>query len=120
MKPEEQELDQPLNQAELEKIPTTTMSKNMSNLEDIMAEYIANGDANLTTNEVRLLDRQVNEKTGKNLGKFKPRVKKPKNVDIAISADGDAKGQKEAVGTKPKVRKEPPTVPGFVVNGGIS
>lgn len=120
MKPDNQKLEQPLDQADLEKLPKTTLSKNMKNIEDIMAEFIANGDANLTTNEARLLDRQVTEKTGKSLGKFKAKAKKPKNVDIVISADGDAKGQKDPVLVKTRARKDPPTVPGVVVNGAIS
>lgn len=95
--------------------------KNMANLEDLMAEYIANGDVNLDDNEKRLVDRQVFEKTGKHVGQFKnPKKSKPDYTIPVISSDGDNIGQKEGVPTNTKARKEPKIMPGVVVNGGIS
>lgn len=108
-------------QRKLEKIARKTIAKNMRNLEDIMADYIADPNIKLDEHEAALLDRQVFEKTGKHIGKFKnPKKKLPKNVDIVISADGDAKGQKDPVSKALKVRKEPKISSAVSVNGAIS
>ena len=108
-------------QKELEELPKQTMSKSMKSLEDIMAEYIANGERDLTANEQRLLDRQVHEKTGKHVGKFvNPKKPLPKNVDVVISADGDTKGQRQAVGKAPKLRKPIEIGPAVSLNAQIS
>lgn len=96
------------SQSELEAIPSTTMRKNMRNLEDIMADYIANGESELSPNEQALLDRQVHEKTGKHIGKFvNPKKPLPKNVDIVISANGGDKGQRMPNRKTTRIKKEP-------------
>ncbi len=111
MEPQPEDNVAPLDQADLEKIPNTTMSKSMANVEDLMAEYIANGEVNLDPNEKRLIDRQVFEKTGKHIGKFKnPKPSKTHAIPM-ISADGKNHGQKDGTPTNMKVRKNIPVVP---------
>lgn len=52
--------------------------KNMKNADELMAEYIANGEANLTADELRLIDLKVMQKTGKHIDKFKDKQKPTK------------------------------------------
>ena len=94
--------------------------KSMKNLEDIMAEYIANGDVNLDANEKRLLDRQVHQKTGKRVGKFKA-TKKAKAYGMPVVSARDSKyGQAEGLPHNMRVRKEPKVSSAVSVNGAIS
>ena len=71
-------------QVNLDKIPTTTLAKKMRHIEDIMADYIASGESELTLNEQRLLDLTLFEKTGKRLDKFKEEVPKPKGSELYV------------------------------------
>lgn len=55
------------------------VSKAMRNTEDIMADYIANGESSLDNSELRLIDLKIFEKTGKHIDKFKdPKKPQPK------------------------------------------
>ena len=78
-KPEEAE--RPLDQNELQKLPPTTMAKNMRNLEDIMADHIAGLDTKLSSDEERLLDLAVHQRTGKHLDKFKETTPPEPEID---------------------------------------
>lgn len=77
--------DTPLDQNELQKLPPTTMAKNMRDVVDIMADHIAGLDTKLSADEERLLDRVVHEKTGKHLDKFKEKTPaEPSPTEIVI------------------------------------
>lgn len=105
MKPDKKDNIQPLDQKDLEKLPKTTFSKNMRNLEDVMAEYIAHGESELTPNELRLLDRQLYEKTGKHIDKYKEKAPKPKDNTPTVSKSYTGNGQ-------PNKKKKPLQVVG--------
>ncbi len=91
----------------------------MRPLEDIMADYIAEGE--LGENEERLLDLKVFEKTGKHLAKFNnPRKPNSKDKIPVISSSGKRSGQQKPEDIKVKVKKEPKIVAGVSVNGAIS
>lgn len=94
MKPDKQDNKQPLDQKDLDKLPKTTLAKSMRSLEDIMAEYIAHGESELTPNELRLLDRQLYEKTGKHIDKYKEKAPKPKDDTPTVSKSYDGSGKK--------------------------
>lgn len=75
---------EPIEGVDLDSLPRTTLAKNMRNIEDIMAEYIAIGPSELTENEYRLLDLVVKEKTGKHLDKFKDKPPKPTDLTPVV------------------------------------
>lgn len=120
MKPDKNRPDnnrRPLNNSDLEKIGRRTLGKNMRNLEDIMADYIAGVE--LDVDEEKLLDRQVHEKTGKHIDKYKPKPPKPKFKGMVISRDGDAKGQMDSKPVDTKPPKEPETSSKVVTKAGV-
>lgn len=69
------------------------MAKNMRNLEDIMASYIAG--EKLPADEERLLDRMIFEKEGKHIGKFKDKKPKPNDEVVLSPRDGMGSSTKE-------------------------
>lgn len=81
MKPDKTDNRKPLDQSDLAKLPRNSMAKKMRNPEELMADYISNGEKALSNSELRLVDLLVFEKTGKHINKFKdpkPPKDKPK------------------------------------------
>lgn len=85
--------DNPLKESDLVKIPRSTMSKNMRNLADILADVVADPNVKLSDNEARLVDRHLFEKTGKHFGKFKDQKPKPKDETPSVGKSNDGSGE---------------------------
>lgn len=92
--------------------------KSMRNLEDIMADYIANPDTKLSPDEERLLDLKVHEKTGKRIGKFKNPKKQKTETMLVLSKDGGQGQFEPKANGQPK--KEPRIDSKVIVAGLIS
>lgn len=62
-------------------------AKKMRNIEDAMADYIANGPSNMSDDELRLIDLKVFHKTGKRINKFKDKGGKQngKGRELSVS-----------------------------------
>lgn len=106
----------PLENSELDKLPQNTMSKNMRNTEDIMADYIADPEK-VSLEEERLVDRIVFTKTGKHIGKFNKKKPDPKFDGLVISKDGGSHGQIDPRPADIKRPKEPETSSKVVIKG---
>lgn len=106
--------NKPLENGDLAKLPRNTLSKNMRNADDIMADYIADPEK-VSPEEERLIDRIVFEKTGKHIGRFDKKKPDPEFNGLVISKDG--KGQLDSKPVDMQRHKEPETSSKVVVKG---
>lgn len=109
--------NKPLENSDLAKLPRNTLSKNMRNADDIMADYIADPEK-VSVEEERLVDRIVFEKTGKRIGRFSKKKPDPKFKGLVISKGGQ--GQLDQKPVDVRVPKEPETSSKVVTKGSAS